>query len=83
MIDRMKDHIELFEEAEKATVKMGLTGKGDRIVIVGGDLASPYGTTNLLKVNTVLERNKDLQDCTLVKHSSIGRKATWTPRYST
>ena len=83
MIDRMKDHIELFEEAEKATVKMGLTGKGDRIVIVGGDLASPYGTTNLLKVHTVLERDKDLQDYALVKRSSIRRKATWTPRYST
>jgi len=55
MIDRMRNHIELFEEAEKATIKMGFAKKGDRIVIVGGDLASPYGTTNLLKVHTVSE----------------------------
>jgi len=53
MIDRMRDHMELFEEAERATVKMGLARKGETIVIVGGDLASPHGTTNLLKIHTV------------------------------
>lgn len=59
MIDRMRDHIELFDEAEKATVALGLAKKGNRIVVVGGDLASPSGTTNLLKVHTVLERHED------------------------
>ena len=58
MIDRMRDHMELFEEAERATVKMGLAKKGKTIVIVGGDLASPHGTTNLLKIHTVLDRDE-------------------------
>lgn len=58
MIDMMRNHIELFDEAEKATIALGLAKKGNRIVVVGGDLASPSGTTNLLKVHTVLERHE-------------------------
>jgi len=55
MIDEMRNHIELFEEAEKATIETRLARKGDRIVIVGGDLAGAHGTTNLLKVHIVSE----------------------------
>jgi len=53
LIEAMKNHNELFSIAEKAVVTHGLAKEGDRIVIVAGDLASPFGTTNLLKVQTV------------------------------
>lgn len=57
LIEEMKNHNELFSEAETAARELGLTGNGDTVVIVAGDPASPSGTTDLLKVQTVAKRS--------------------------
>lgn len=57
IIERMKNHNELFSEAERVAVSDGWAREGDKIVIVAGDLASPSGTTDLLKVQTVSKQS--------------------------
>ena len=44
---------EIFREAEKTVVKIGLGRKGDRIVIIAGDPKGPSGKTEILKVQTI------------------------------
>jgi len=44
---------EVFSKAEKAAVGLGISKKGDRIVILAGDPRGPAGGTNLLKIHTV------------------------------
>ena len=44
---------EIFGNAERAVVGLGMAKKGDRIVIVAGDPRGPAGGTNLLKIHTV------------------------------
>jgi pyruvate kinase len=53
LIEKANAHDELFAEAERVVVSDGLAREGDRIVIVAGDPASPSGTTDLLKVQTL------------------------------
>ncbi len=47
---------ELFVKAERAARELGISTKGDRIVIVAGDPRGPAGGTNLLKIHTVGEQ---------------------------
>ena len=48
--DSMED---VFSKAEKAAEGLGISRKGDRIVIVAGDPKGPAGGTNLLKIHTI------------------------------
>ncbi len=44
---------EVFNKAEKAAAGLGISRRGDRIVIVAGDPRGPAGGTNLLKIHTL------------------------------
>ncbi len=44
---------EVFSKAEKAASGLGISKKGDRIVIVAGDPRGPAGGTNMLKIHTI------------------------------
>ena len=46
---------ELFVRAERAAQQLGISKKGETIVIVAGDPRGPAGGTNLLKIHTIGE----------------------------
>src|SRR5712692_8793173 len=49
---------ELFIKAERAAQQLGISKKGDRIVIVAGDPRGPAGGTNLLKIHVIGESRR-------------------------
>ena len=49
---------EVFDKAERAAAGLGISRKGDRIVIVAGDPRGPAGGTNLLKIHTLGQKRR-------------------------
>ncbi len=49
---------ELFVRADRVVTKLGVSKRGDRIVVVAGDPRGPAGGTNLLKIHTIGETRR-------------------------